>query len=228
LRRFCFDERSWQIIATAQKSPSPRRFNASNSFHLDAMKSASPMPADVQELYDAALRPIQRNFRLWRECMAAMDAAAIGGKFRTARKFGRRLGVRVSTVYNRRADFRKRGPIALLDMRAFPECWHGQHCRSLPAPAVAHLRKIAEEGQFTAQAAVRALASQLRRWQRGDASAAVPGYALAPKGKTPPGWSPRNLSRLLAFLPKRPVTFKIVILVRSNGTVLSVKASKLK
>jgi hypothetical protein len=195
------------------------------SFHLDAMNPA--IPAQVRQLYEKAPRYIRRDFDLWMETAAAVAQAPRGQKRFVARRYGRRIGVRATTVFSKLAKFHKRGPIALLNKTFSADCWPARR-NGLPAPAIAHLKKLADDGQLTAQAAVRAFTAQLRRWKNGDATAAIPGYTEVPKGKLPRGWTDRNLTRYLALRPKRPITWRTVICYRSDGVVLSTKTTKLK
>jgi hypothetical protein len=178
---------------------------------------AAPIPAEIQSILDKAPRLIRRNFHLWRQAVAALDAAPNLRKEATARVWARRLGVSVSTVYGKRCEFRKRGIMVLLDKRHSADLWAG-HRRGLPLLAVAYLKQLAAEKQLPAEAAIRSFTSQLKCWQNGDVSAKIPGYDRPPAGDMPPGWSPRNLARFLTPKPKLPgpgrLVFKCTFTIR--------------
>ena len=113
-----------------------------------------------------------------------------------ARIWARRLLVTPSTLYGKRSLFRKHGPIALLDKTFLARAIY-RRPDNLPAPAVARFQELAADGPRSAKAAIQAFRDQLRRWQAGDSTAAIPGYESPPAGDKPPGWSSRNLARLL-------------------------------
>jgi hypothetical protein len=184
----------------------------------------APIPPEIQQILDAAPLPIQRNFRLWCKAVAALDAAPNLKKRATARVWGRRLGVSVSTVYSKRTDFRKRGHIALVDKSFSPALWAGWPRRNLPPQTVAYFKQLASQKQMTGEDAIRAFRAQLRRWQAGDSTAAIPGYEKAPAREKPPGWSNRNLARFLAprvRLPApTPPLLKVEFTVRRQDQAL--------
>lgn len=183
--------------------------------------SPAPIPPEIQSILDTAPPVIQRNFRLWCKAVAALDAAPNLKKRATARVWGRRLGVSVSTVYSKRCNFRKRGHIALVDKSFSPALWAGWPRKNLPPHTVAYFKQMASQKQMAGEDAIRAFRAQLRRWQAGDESAAIPGYSRAPVREKPPGWSNRNLARFLAprvRLPApTPPLLRILVTIRRQG-----------
>ncbi len=184
---------------------------------------AAAIPPDVQALLEKAPRQSQKTFRLWLAAITALDAAPNLQKRATARVWARRLSVRPSTVYNKRFQFRKDGPIALLDKRFSGDLWKGNRS-GLPGLAIAHLKQLSDAGQLPAKDAIRALFAQLERWRAGDASARIPGYGLPPAGNPPKGWTSRNLARFLAPRARRPApghaVFKVELALRKQGDAL--------
>lgn len=174
----------------------------------------APIPPEIQALLNQAPRSIRRRFQLWREAIAALDTAPNLSKRATARVWARRLLVTPSTLYGKRDLFRKHGLMALLDKTFLARVIY-RRPDNLPALAVAYFQQLAADGPRSAKAAIQVLRDQLRRWQAGDPTAAIPGYDRPPAGEKPPGWSARNLARLLIartlpFAPRR-VTRKLEI-----------------
>ncbi|HEY3863464.1 MAG TPA: hypothetical protein VGO59_16425 [Verrucomicrobiae bacterium] len=125
---------------------------------------------------------IRRSYQKWLAAVTALDAAPCGAKRRIARVWARRLGVQPQSVWSRRSEWRKQGNIILLDKRQSPAGKNG--CPAgLPPLAVQHLRKLAQDDGLTLQAVAKLFSGQLARWQGGDASARIPGYDTAPKGR---------------------------------------------
>ncbi|MGA2557089.1 MAG: hypothetical protein ABSG04_12535 [Verrucomicrobiota bacterium] len=192
--------------------------------HENAVAPSDPaasIPPEIQLLLDKAPRPIRSNFHLWLEAVLAMDAAKHNR--RIARIYARRLGVRPSYLWTKRAQFRKHGHIVLLDRRWTADLWAGRP-EGLPRLAVECLKKLAVEQKLPAAEAIRAFKKRLWRWRRGDSSARIPGYASPPEGKTPAGWSWRNLAR---FIPSRsrtpapgPALLKFETTIRRQGNAL--------
>jgi hypothetical protein len=182
--------------------------------------SAAP---SIDMLLAQAPRAIRKNFALWKEAVRAVDSAPNGRKHRVARKAARKLGVGVQYVFSRCSEWRKRGDLALIDKRHSGACWQTRH--GLPAPAVAHLQALAAEGRLNAQAACRQFIRQLYRWRKGDALAAIPGFASPPVGNPPPGWSFRNLSRLLprTAKPLGKVRWTTIIMEYYSGKIVVTK-----
>jgi len=156
------------------------------------MKSAATteaMQADAEKLaalLASAPRHARRASDRWLAAIAAMDAAPIKHKGRTARLWARRLGVLPTTVWTKRSEFRKQGKIALLDKKFSANCWRARRPASLPPKAIQHLRKLAQDDRLTLQAVIKVFSSQLERWQKGDNTAAIPGYTHPPSASLRP------------------------------------------
>ena len=189
----------------------------------------APVPPEILAILDTAPHLIQRNFRLWCKAIAALDAAPNLKKRATARVWGRRLGVSVSTVYSKRCNFRKRGHIALVDRSFSPALWAGWPRKNLPPQTVAYFKQMAAEQHLDPAAAIRAFKAQLRRWQAGDESAAIPGYQRPPVRENPAGWSNRNLFRFLAPRTRPPAPGPVLLTValsfrrRGNALIFSAR-----
>jgi hypothetical protein len=183
----------------------------------------------IETALASAPKAVQRRYQLWSEAVNALDAAPNGGKRRVARVYAGRLGIAVSTLRSRRAKFRSHGPIALLDKNWLPALWNGKRrACGIPPAAIAHLKKIADNNQLSALDAARHFHRQLRRWQGGDRSAAIPGWSKPPAGNPPLGLSARNLARHLVGRTRRPITWKITTVIRSDGVQLSQTVKRLK
>jgi hypothetical protein len=179
--------------------------------------ASAKLPVRLASLLAKAPRHIQRAYRVWREAIAAMDSAPRKEKARTARVWARRLGVMPSTLWTKRSEYRKHGAIVLLDKRFSAACWPARR-NPLPAPAIEHLRALAQSGPLTAQDVIRAFSRKLKQWRRGDSAAKIPGYSAPPKGNPPAGWSQRNLARYLIHKRPAKVVFEFVLQFRADGT----------
>jgi hypothetical protein len=195
-----------------------------------SQSSLDGIPAPIAALLDKAPRRVKRTYRLWADAIAALDSAPRGRKARAARVWSRRLAVLPSTVWTKRAEYRKNGPMAIVDKRFSASCWRGQ-CRGLPALAIQHLKKLGQDDSLTLRDVIHAFAGQLKRWREGDGSARIPGYSAPPPGNPPRGWSQRNLAHYLAPHPRKRserVVFQLLLQFRANGTATwrKIKASR--
>ena len=151
------------------------------------------LPDAMRDLVSQRLRAMQRIAAAAKPSLAIREIAA-------ARR-GERGWAR-ATLTNLWYRFRK-FPVweTLLDKaRTGRHWWSAGSEMCLPAPFTEHLGKKWSERQRGKFRPVWAeLKSQYRRWQSGDPSAAIPGYAACPPARAdtglPTGWSYSNLKR---------------------------------
>lgn len=184
------------------------------------MKTAAPnIPGPLPSMLVTAPRRVKKMYRLWCDAIAALDAAPMGKKARTARVWSRRLGILPTSLWSKRSAFRKNGPAALVDKRFSSEFWSARR-PGLPPLAIQHLKKIAENDELTLREVFEVLTRQLKAWRQGDDSAKIPGYDTPPAGNPPPGWSPRNLAHALGRRPRKRserILFAITLQFHANG-----------
>lgn len=160
------------------------------------MNALSFLSAPLQKAFAAAPTDVKNNFRKWCNAMAALQSAEHIGK--EAEKWAEKIGVSVKTVLNKRSEWMKRGYEALFDCRHNPALWDTSVESNLPPEAVEHLKKLYDDNKRVDTMAARAFLRQVRKWQNGDLSARIPGFAECPKGNPPKGMSMRNLARYCA------------------------------
>jgi hypothetical protein len=161
--------------------------------------------AGLLAVLENAPASVRRKFHRIKQAIECLDGAKPRHRGKLTRTLARRLHISVKTLYNMRSRCRRIGPVALINRRM----WQAWRKSNLPVEFCIYIRSLSNEAGLSRPAVLRHLTAQLARWRSSDPLAAIPGYATAPTGNPPPGWSSRNLSRYLRAQPCAEVILKL-------------------
>lgn len=155
---------------------------------------------ELVSVFAGLKRSIKAELAIWFEFVGAVSSAGHRND-RVVSDFAAKLGCSKANVRRKLTAWRATGDwkVFINKAKAGAAFWNTDR-QTLPPEFIEYVRAQFCWNQRSCRPAYRKLIERWRRWHRGETSCAIPGYKECPpcdpSGKTPLGWSYRNLMRM--------------------------------